>query len=98
MTPFVEKFAVPQIEGNQPKSMPPKEYADFCKVVLPSDGYARLQDAQLASADDVAQSVGSQNENIVLLVAPSRGFEEVMALKNRLQKDGKHVYFEFQKK
>jgi hypothetical protein len=98
MTPFVDRFAVPQIESKEPKSVAAAEYDNFCKVALPDGVYALVEGTQYGSAIDIVRAVTNQGESVVLQVAPARRFEEVMELKTKLQGMGKKVYFEFQKK
>ena len=98
MTPFVDRFAVPQIESKEPRSVDAAEYDNFCKVALPEDIYAKVDGTQYGSAADIVRAISNQGESVVLQVAPARRFEEVMDLKSQLQEMGKKVYFEFQKK
>ncbi len=98
MTPFVDRFAVPQVESKDPKSVPAADYDSFCKIVLPDDVYAHFEGTQCDSAFDVVRAVSDQGECVVLQVAPMRRFEEVVELKTKLEGVSKKVYFEFQKK
>lgn len=98
MTPFVDRFTVPQIESKEPRSVAAAEYDNFCKVALPDDVYAHVEGTQYGSAIEIVRAVSNQGESVVLQVAPARGFEEVMDLKTKLQGMGKKVYFEFQNK
>jgi len=98
MTPFVDRFAVPQMENKEPRSVAAAEYDNFIKVALPEEIYAKVDGTQYGSAADIVSAIRNQGESVVLQVAPARRFEEVMDLKSQLQDMGKKVYFEFQKK